>query len=86
MSKPENPARSSSVEPVVYICHNCGITYTMGGISCLVNHPPGTCCHYGDKPFLNKTTGVGPTMFFLESDKFKFKTVPEVKTHAPKES
>ena len=34
--------------PIV-TCPICGGTYRMGNINCLVAHPPGSCCHYGDE-------------------------------------
>jgi hypothetical protein len=43
----------------------------------MVNHPPGTCCHEHDKPFLKVFHDPNPTKFFLKSDKYKFKRVPE---------
>lgn len=32
----------------VYLCPNCGGTFRPTGEECLVIHPQGTCCHYGD--------------------------------------
>lgn len=31
-----------------YTCPNCGGCFRSTGEVCLVIHPPGTCCHYGD--------------------------------------
>lgn len=31
-----------------YICRGCGGRFIPSNISCLVQHPPGTCCHYGE--------------------------------------
>ena len=41
-------------EILMYRCGYCGQVYRtqaaahFGGMSCLVNHLPGTCCHYGE--------------------------------------
>jgi len=31
-----------------YHCPNCKQWYIPTGLNCLVNHPPGTCCHLYD--------------------------------------
>jgi len=35
---------------LTYRCGVCGKIYTHNnsGFRCAVNHPPGTCCHYGE--------------------------------------
>ena len=57
-----------------YCCGGCDAWFLKSGIpsSCLVNHPPGTCCHYGEtpcyppeqknppRPFLRMTEGPSP--------------------------
>jgi hypothetical protein len=38
---PYFPTESESA----YYCPNCKVWYTRARMSCLVNHPPGDCCH-----------------------------------------
>lgn len=33
-----------------YYCPRCRAWFVPGNMSCLVAHPPGTCCHYGERP------------------------------------
>ncbi len=33
-------------------CPICGKTFKIGNLNCLVNHLPGTCCHYGDREII----------------------------------
>jgi hypothetical protein len=39
-------------EESAYNCRGCNEWYIPGGVSCLVSHPPGTCCHYGETSIL----------------------------------
>lgn len=32
----------------IYYCKLCDKWYRRGSLKCLVNHPEGQCCHYGD--------------------------------------
>jgi hypothetical protein len=58
-----------------YHCLLCGGDFKRGNRKCAVVHPPGVCCHEYDEPFLKPFVDKNPTMFFLNSDKFKFKIV-----------
>lgn len=37
------------VEERSYTCPGCGGRFFPLGFSCCVLHPPGTCCHYGER-------------------------------------
>lgn len=58
---------SSYPEGTEYTCPNCGERYIAGSknLQCLVNHPPGDCCHYTNArvptPHLGHYIGPCPT-------------------------
>lgn len=33
---------------LIYWCKTCDKWFHRGSLTCLVNHPEGQCCHYGD--------------------------------------
>ena len=43
-----------------YVCPNCKGCFRATGLVCLVAHPPGTCCHYGD---IDVSTGRNARLF-----------------------
>lgn len=50
-------------EETAYRCKGCGGWFIPGNRSCLVAHPPGTCCHKYEKPVQSQ---VAPTIYSIK--------------------